>query len=101
MSKLYKTTGDQLMQISRLPSSISSVETAIPAFIGYTPKAQNLEIGDLLLTPTRIESLPEYEKYFGGKVNETINVSLSDELLRETGELQLLSRKIEVKIPFF
>lgn len=100
MSKLYKTPGDYIVEISSLPASIASVETAIPAFIGYTQKAQRLEIGDLLLTPTRIDSILEYEKYFGTKVNETINVIITDELIK-TGTTTLLNaRKIELKIPF-
>ncbi len=100
MSKLYKTPGDYIVEISGLPSSITSVESAIPAFIGYTPKAQNLEIGDLLLTPTRIESLPEYEKYFGAKVNETINIVVKDEMQKIGETTTLQQRNIQVKIPF-
>jgi uncharacterized protein len=100
MSKLYKTPGDYIVEISSLPASIASVETAIPAFIGYTQKAQRLEIGDLLLTPTRIDSMLEYEKYFGTKVNETINVTITDELLKTGAVTVLNARKIELKIPF-
>lgn len=100
MSKLYKTPGDYIVEISSLPASIASVETAIPAFIGYTQKAQKLEIGDLLLTPTRIDSIQEYEKYFGAKVNETINVILTDELVKTGATTVLNARKIEIKIPF-
>lgn len=100
MSKLYKTPGDYIVEISSLPASIASVETAIPAFIGYTQKAQRLEIGDLLLTPTRIDSMLEYEKYFGTKVNETINVIITDELIKTETTTLLNARKIELKIPF-
>ena len=100
MSKLYKTPGDYIVEISNLPASIASVETAIPAFIGYTQKAQKLEIGDLVLTPTRIESMPEYEKYFGNKVTETISVIITDELVKTGTTMHLSSRKIALKIPF-
>jgi len=41
------------------------VETAIPAFIGYTEKAIEKVESDLLLKPTRITSLLEYETQFG------------------------------------
>jgi phage tail sheath protein FI len=36
----YKTPGVYIEEIPKLPPSIASVETAIPAFTGYTEKAQ-------------------------------------------------------------
>lgn len=67
----YKTPGVYIEEIPKLPPSIASVETAIPAFIGYTQKAQLKEPGDLLLKPRRITSMLEYEQYFGGPLPET------------------------------
>ena len=99
MSKLYKSPGVYVEEITSLPTIIAT-ETAIPAFIGYTQKAQKLEIGDLAFIPTRIESMAEYEKYFGTRVNETINVSITDELSKAGTTITPLSRKIEIKIPF-
>ncbi len=61
----YKTPGVYIEEIPHLPPSIASVETAIPAFIGYTEKAQWKAAGDLVKKPWRIESLLEYEQYFG------------------------------------
>jgi len=61
----YKTPGVYIEEIPKLPPSIASVETAIPAFIGYTERAQWKEEGDLLNKPWRIESLLQYEQYFG------------------------------------
>ncbi|MBP1653020.1 MAG: phage tail protein, partial [Bacteroidetes bacterium] len=43
----YKTPGVYIEEIPKLPPSIASVETAIPAFIGYTEKAQWKVAGDL------------------------------------------------------
>ena len=80
MSKLYKTPGEYVEEISALPPSITATETSIPAFVGYTQKAQKLEIGDLAFAPTRIESMPEYEQYFGTRVNETLSINITDEL---------------------
>ncbi len=34
----YKTPGVYIEEIPKLPPSIASVETAIPAFIGYTER---------------------------------------------------------------
>ena len=82
MSK-YKIPGVYIEEISTIPPSIVSVETAIPAFIGYTEKAQLKKTGDLLLKPKRIASLQEYEVLFGGPEPEnsiviTIDTSQSN-----------------------
>ncbi len=64
MAKAYKTPGVFVEEISKFPPSIAQVETAIPAFIGYTEKAKKSG-EDLTIKPTRITSLLEYETYFG------------------------------------
>jgi len=56
----YKSPGVFVEEIARFPPSIAPVETAIPAFIGYTEKADEVTAGDLHLIPTRISSLKEY-----------------------------------------
>ena len=61
----YKTPGVYIEEIPKLPPSIASVETAIPVFIGYTEKAQWKEPNDLRNKPWRIESLLDYETYYG------------------------------------
>jgi len=66
-----KTPGVYIEEIPKLPLSIASVETAIPAFIGYTQKAHEQQPGDLLYAPKKISSLPEYEQYYGFPYNET------------------------------
>ncbi len=74
----YKTPGVYIEEISQFPPSIAPVETAIPAFIGYTEKAQQTQMGDLTLVPTRIESLLQYELYFGGaQFENSIEVTLN------------------------
>jgi uncharacterized protein len=65
MAKEYKTPGVYIEEIPKLPPSIASVETAIPAFIGYTEKAQYKEPDDLINRPWRISSLLQYEQFFG------------------------------------
>ena len=40
-------------EIPLLPPSVTSVETAIPAFIGYTQKAQLQVADDLLFLPKK------------------------------------------------
>ena len=65
MATFYKTPGVYIEEIPKFPPSIAPVETAIPAFIGYTQIAEDQVAGDLNLKPKRISSMVEYEKYFG------------------------------------
>src|SRR5207248_10021737 len=62
----YKTPGVYVEEISTLAPSVIAVETAIPAFIGYTETATDGGGNDLKLVPTRIKSLLEYQSLFGG-----------------------------------
>src|SRR5262245_12156815 len=62
----YKTPGVYVEEISTFPPSVTEVETAIPAFIGYTERAKRDADGDLILVPTRIQNMLEYGEYFGG-----------------------------------
>jgi|CXWL01.1.fsa_nt_gi phage tail sheath protein FI len=64
MAKVYKTPGVYIEEIPKFPPSIAPVETAIPAFIGYTEKAMEGKT-DLTLKPVRITSVLEYENFFG------------------------------------
>ena len=51
MATAYKTPGVYVEEITKFPPSVAEVETAIPAFIGYTEKA--LKKGEKLnLIPT-------------------------------------------------
>jgi uncharacterized protein len=65
MATTYKTPGVYVEEIPKLPPSVAQVETAIPAFIGYTEKAE--KNGEPLTNvPTKISSLLEFTTYFGG-----------------------------------
>lgn len=52
-------------EISKFPPAVAEVETAIPAFIGYTEKAISKKGDNLHSVATKISSLPEYEQLFG------------------------------------
>ena len=79
MATTYKTPGVYIEEIVKFPPSVAQVETAIPAFIGYTEKATNKINGDLKNIPTRITSLLDYEKLFGSaKPETTISVNITD-----------------------
>lgn len=74
----YRTPGVYVEEIAKFPPSVAQVETAIPAFIGYTDIAKKKVDEDLREVPTRITSMLEYSTYFGGPEKETgIEVSLS------------------------
>src|SRR4029078_10458478 len=73
----YKTPGVYIEEIPKLPPSIASVETAIPAFIGYTEIAQWRTPDDLKNKPWRITSMIEYEQYFGKPDPEKQSLSVS------------------------
>ncbi|WP_326984372.1 phage tail sheath C-terminal domain-containing protein [Chryseobacterium sp. MYb264] len=64
------TPGVSVEEITRLPNSISLVDTAIPAFIGYT---QLTPVG-YTNKPRKISSLLEYKKYFGEAKEESIRL---------------------------
>ena len=96
MATTYKTPGVYVEEISVLPPSVAQVETAIPAFIGYTEKAKDIVDDDLLNTPKRITSLLEYEQYFGGADNEESIVVNIDDVYDSSGAL---TRKVEVPEP--
>ena len=70
MANDYKTPGVYIEEIPKFPPSVAQVETAIPAFIGYTAKARR-DGEDRVGRPTRITSLLEYQEYFGGPESET------------------------------
>jgi phage tail sheath protein FI len=77
MASSYKTPGVYVEEISKFPPSVAEVDTAIPAFVGYTEKAKRFVDDDLSEIPTRIKSLLEYEQYFGkGPSYSAIHVQL-------------------------
>lgn len=61
----YQTPGVYVEEIPKLPPSVAQVATAIPAFIGYTEKAQEIAPGDLDGKPKKISSLVEFELFYG------------------------------------
>lgn len=85
-------------EIPHLPISVTAVATAVPAFIGYTQKADKNSSYDLAFIPTYITSLLEYEQYFGTMNSEVINVHISDELSKTSTTVNLISRDISIQI---
>ncbi|MCP1299241.1 phage tail sheath subtilisin-like domain-containing protein [Chryseobacterium sp. S0630] len=67
----YKTPGVYVEEQGKFPPSVAQVETAIPAFIGYTADGPKNK-------PTRIASMLEYEEIFGKANPETFAVAFKD-----------------------
>src|SRR3954467_8746671 len=78
---VMKTPGVYIVEKNAFPNSIVEVATAVPAFIGYTEKAERGG-KSLLQKPTRIASFAEYISYFGGDYTakfEVVEVKTADD----------------------
>lgn len=74
MAKVLATPGVYIEEKSAFSSSVVPVATAVPAFVGYTERA-NRGTKSLRNTPTRITSLAEYEEMFGGAPKTLFTIS--------------------------
>tara|TARA_R100000306_G_scaffold26078_3_gene29955 strand:- start:40903 stop:42333 length:1431 start_codon:yes stop_codon:yes gene_type:complete len=97
MATSYKTPGVYVEEISTFPPSVAQVETAIPAFVGYTETALK-DGNDLTNIPTRIVSLLEYETYFGKAEAETSMVINIKDRVHSSDTSVVLDRKISTSI---
>lgn len=79
MVAAFKTPGVYVQEISLFPPSVAEVETAVPAFIGYTEKAQ-FRGSDLTNVPTKITSLLEFRERFGAEfVPDSVSVNVDED----------------------
>ncbi len=92
MATTYKSPGVYIEEISKFPPSVAQVETAVPAFIGYTEKAQK-NGAHITNVPTRINSMIEFESWFGGPDPVSVSVTLLDQI-DENNNNALLNRSI-------
>lgn len=71
---VMKTPGVYIVEQNAFPNSVVEVATAVPAFIGYTEKADN---GGKSLSNKgwRITSMSEYRQYFGGEPQHLFEIS--------------------------
>ncbi len=61
---VMKTPGVYVVEKNAFPNSVVEAATAVPAFIGYTEKAEK-DNKSLKNKPTRITSMSEYRTFFG------------------------------------
>ncbi|MGP8304864.1 phage tail sheath family protein [Vibrio sp. YIC-376] len=71
---VMKTPGVYIVEKNAFPNSVVEVATAVPAFIGYTEKAENGG-KSLSKVPWRITSMSEFRQYFGGAPLPTFEIS--------------------------
>ncbi|MCP3100290.1 phage tail sheath subtilisin-like domain-containing protein [Myxococcus sp. K15C18031901] len=69
-----KTPGVYVTELDAFPPSVVGIQTAVPAFIGYTQTA-TLSGKPIPNTPVRIGSLADYEQIFGGAPDPTFNLT--------------------------
>jgi len=70
----YRAPGVYIDENTGNPPSVTDVPTAIPVFIGYTAMAQMDLENDLILKPTQINSMYEFEQFFGGPQVEQLGI---------------------------
>ena len=73
----YRRPGVYVEEITTFPPSVAPVETALPAFIGYTVRRPGAA-GE----PLRISSLLQFEELFGRGLPPTVNSVLLDDNLQ-------------------
>lgn len=71
-----KTPGVYIDEVPKFPPSVAQVETAIPAFIGYTEKARLEADDDLIGKAHRIRSFAEYVEHFGEAPVQAVEVTV-------------------------
>lgn len=77
MALTLKTPGVYIEEKNAFPNSVVAVATAIPAFIGYTEKAQ-FGGKSLLNRPVKVDSFLEFENFFGKGAHTTYSLSKAE-----------------------
>ena len=62
----FKTPGVYVRDLTPPVPFVPVIETALPAFIGYTEKAVGNDGEDLRFQPTRVQDITEFNTFFGG-----------------------------------
>ncbi len=73
----YRNFGVKTDEISVFQQSVIEVETALPAFVGYTAKAIRKNVNDLRQVPTKINSMREFENLFGFPYENEIEMDVT------------------------
>ena len=71
-----KTPGVYIVEKNAFPNSVVEVATAVPAFVGYTRRAENGG-KSLRNKPWRISSMAEYHTYFGHGPDPKLSIDVA------------------------
>jgi hypothetical protein len=74
---MRKLPGVYIEELPAFPNSAIAVETAIPAFVGYTFKAES-NGKSLIGVPTKINSFAEYVAHFGGAFSPNFKIEADE-----------------------
>jgi phage tail sheath protein FI len=72
--KQRKTPGVYVTEFDAFPPSVVGVQTAVPAFIGYTERA-DINGKPTFMKPIKIGSLADYEQIFGGSFEDQYTIA--------------------------
>jgi phage tail sheath protein FI len=92
----YKTPGVYIVEKNAFPNSVVEAATAVPAFIGYTEKADN-KGKSLANKPWRIASLSEYHSYFGFGPSPKFSLAEKDSKSTEEASFSLAGKEYVLK----
>lgn len=95
-----KTPGVYIDEVDAFPPSVAAVATGIPAFVGYTERAQNDAGNSLTGVPTKIFSPLDYEVFFGGPQpeNDGLSITITDTIAEDTAAAPVVNQIIEATI---
>jgi phage tail sheath protein FI len=75
----YLSHGLKSAEVPVLTPQVVEVETALPAFVGYTAKAAGKVAKDLMLVPTKVNSMREFENFFGFPFDNEIELTIASD----------------------
>src|SRR5579883_1202672 len=87
-----KTPGVYITEMSAFPPSIIGVQTAVPAFVGYTEKAE-VDGKSVLNQPAPITSMSDFETKFGGAYKGAFRLTLV------TDPARIAQREFDLFVP--
>lgn len=91
---MYKLPGVYIAEVSTAPPPVTGVETAVPAFIGFTEKTVDENGASLINSPVRINSLQEYERLFGRAPAQPLRINITQRRQLSSG------RTLDVNVAF-
>jgi phage tail sheath protein FI len=93
-----RTPGVYITERTGFPPSIVGVQTAVPAFIGYTERA-DINGKPVLFQPIKIGSLVDYQEYFGAGFKPVYNImpATKEEVAASQYDFKVFDSKSDTK----